>query len=88
MINLSLSSLVGTSLPGATSSISSRSNVFIEVDGSPHREHVDDQARDAWLRAQGFTVLRFSSHEVVTDRPTVLAAIEQAIRSTKQVPPP
>lgn len=34
--------------------------LIIEIDGGQHSEQMDyDQSRDAWLRSQGYTVLRF-----------------------------
>lgn len=42
--------------------------LIVEVDGAVHEapEQADhDARRDAFLRSKGFTVLRFSSHEVV-----------------------
>lgn len=41
--------------------------IAIEVDGGQHSEEKDyDMRRDDWLREQGFKVLRFWNHEVLT----------------------
>src|SRR5690606_7541204 len=50
--------------------------LVVEVDGGHHAEQViADQARDAWLRREGFEVLRFSNREVLTQLPEVKAVI-------------
>ena len=41
--------------------------MVVEVDGGQHNQQKSyDAKRDAWLRAEGFTVLRFWDHEVLT----------------------
>ena len=49
--------------------------LVIEVDGGQHLDCVADQRRDAWLESQGFSVLRFWNHEVLTESPSVLERI-------------
>jgi BirA family biotin operon repressor/biotin-[acetyl-CoA-carboxylase] ligase len=50
--------------------------VIVEVDGSQHQQASDyDAHRDAWLRAQGFDVLRFWNSDVFTNREGVAARI-------------
>ena len=40
--------------------------LIIELDGGQHAEQAAyDQHRDAWLRSQGYTVLRFWNNEVM-----------------------
>jgi very-short-patch-repair endonuclease len=42
--------------------------IIVEVDGEPHRDpeqREHDARRDAWLTAQGFTVLRFDNDLVL-----------------------
>ncbi len=59
--------------------------VIVEVDGSQHLEHPQqDQRRDAYLRAAGFHVLHFTNHQVLSDIHPVLESILQALES----PPP
>jgi very-short-patch-repair endonuclease len=54
-----------------------RHRLIVEADG-PFHDPQHDQARDAWLTAQGFRVLRFANREV--DQPGRVAdAILQAI---------
>ena len=39
--------------------------VVIECDGGQHADNPYDEARDAWLRSQGFKVLRFWNNDIV-----------------------
>lgn len=49
---------------------------MIELDGGQHTEQVRyDQARDAWLKSESFTVLRFWNNEVMQNLDGVLAQI-------------
>jgi len=55
--------------------------LIIELDGGQHAEQeAQDGARDAWLHAQGFAVLRFWNHEVLGNLEGVLAVIQRAVR--------
>jgi very-short-patch-repair endonuclease len=50
--------------------------LVVELDGSQHAERVAyDQARDAWLRSQGFRVLRFWNNEWTGQKEAVLEGI-------------
>jgi len=63
--------------------------VVIEVDGGQHAEGADrDARRDEWLRAQGFVVLRFWNHEVLTQIEDVKEAVWRALNEALLVPPP
>ncbi len=52
--------------------------LIVEADGSQHGESVRDSARDAWLTRNGYKVLRFWNHEVLTAQDDVLAIIAAA----------
>jgi very-short-patch-repair endonuclease len=52
--------------------------LVVEVDGSQHAENRRDEARGAWLEREGYRVLRFWNHEVLTTRDSVLATIAAA----------
>ncbi|NSL55645.1 endonuclease domain-containing protein [Uliginosibacterium aquaticum] len=53
--------------------------LVIELDGGQHADaQACDAARDAWLAAQGYRVLRFWNHEVTQE----LAAVLEKIRLT------
>ena len=53
----------------------------VEVDGGQHADSAADQERDAWLRAQGFSVLRIWNPDVFANLPGVLEAILCALRA-------
>ena len=54
--------------------------LIIEIDGGQHAEQAEyDQYRDAWLRSQGYTVLRFWNHEVMQQLEGVLEQIRNAV---------
>ena len=56
--------------------VCSQKRLIIKVDGSQHQQaNAYDEERDAWLRAQGFEVLRFWNTDVFTDRDGVAAKI-------------
>lgn len=62
--------------------ISLREKLVVELDGSQHytdKGSAYDQERDAYLRSQGLTVLRFSNVEVMSSIDGVLAAIEEHV---------
>jgi very-short-patch-repair endonuclease len=49
--------------------------LIVECDGFQHAGSQRDVARDAWLRAQGFTIARFWNHEILGERESVLNTI-------------
>ena len=54
-------------------------NLIVEVDGGQHQDDVEyDRRRDAWLQAQGYTVLRFWNNDVMQQTEIVLEAIRAA----------
>jgi very-short-patch-repair endonuclease len=53
--------------------------LIVELDGSQHADSVHDVRRDAWLRAQGFTILRFWNDEVMRECDDVLHTIYNAV---------
>lgn len=65
--------------------------LVVEADGGQHNESVGDQQRDAWLQAQGFTVLRFWNNEILGGESAVLEVILAAVTvalAGKQPSPP
>ncbi|OJW63269.1 MAG: hypothetical protein BGO65_07400 [Afipia sp. 64-13] len=63
--------------------------LVIEIDGGQHYETpglVADAARDAYLKAKGFDVLRFSNIDVLTNLPGVLEAILFLVRKKNPLP--
>lgn len=55
------------------------SRVIVEADGGQHHESAYDRERDAWLRAQGYRVLRFWNHEILRQTDVVLAEIDRVV---------
>ncbi len=54
--------------------------LIIELDGGQHAEQATyDQHRDAWLRSQGYTVLRFWNNDVLQRLEGVLAQIRSTL---------
>ena len=49
--------------------------LIVEVDGGQHLDSASDAGRDAWLREQGFTVLRFWNNDVLVRTESVLEEI-------------
>lgn len=55
--------------------------LVIEFDGRIHSaKRQKDHKRDAWMEAQGFTVLRFRNEQLLEDPESVLTAIAEIIR--------
>ena len=56
--------------------------LIIELDGGQHAEQQEyDRGRDTWLRNQGYTVVRFWNHQVLTETQAVLEAVRQKIQT-------
>jgi very-short-patch-repair endonuclease len=55
------------------------SRIVVEIDGGQHAENKRDAQRDAWLRSQGFEVLRFWNNDVLSNTAGVLEAIAGAV---------
>jgi very-short-patch-repair endonuclease len=63
--------------------------VVIEVDGGQHSEQRSyDDRRDAWLKKEGFRVLRFWDHEVRGEFENVKQVIWEALSAPSSVLPP
>jgi very-short-patch-repair endonuclease len=51
-------------------------NLIVELDGGQHQERAEyDKARDAWLKSEGYTVLRYWNNEVMENLEGVLEDI-------------
>jgi very-short-patch-repair endonuclease len=56
-------------------------HVAVELDGSRHAERSDyDVRRDSFLRSNGFRVLRFWNHDVLSRTDVVLETVYEALR--------
>ena len=62
-------------------------NLIVELDG-PFHDPDADAVRDAWLNAEGYRVVRFTTRSVFDDRDTVLEAIKAALRQPLLPPSP
>ena len=57
--------------------------LIVELDGGQHAEQLEyDSVRDAWLRAQGFRILRFWNNDVLQNINGVKDAILSELEST------
>ena len=52
--------------------------LIVEADGSQHGDDAGDARRDAFLRSEGFRVLRFWNNDILARREAVAAAIYAA----------
>lgn len=55
--------------------------LIVEADGSQHAENEADASRDAWLKKQGFTVLRFWNGDILKNMEGVAEAIIAATQN-------
>jgi very-short-patch-repair endonuclease len=61
--------------------------LVVELDGGQHAEDAPgekDETRDQWLEEEGFTVLRFWDHEVLSNTNGVLEVIRRVCRGLPQ----
>ena len=57
-----------------------KNRLIIELDGSQHEGSTRDEIRDAWLRAQGFRILRFWNIDINQALDGTLLAILDALK--------
>jgi very-short-patch-repair endonuclease len=68
--------------------------LIVEADGGQHSESAGDARRDAYLRSQGFRLLRFWNNDILENEEGVLTSILDALqaplpaRLQRAVPPP
>lgn len=62
--------------------------LIIEADGGQHSESLGDRRRDAYLREQGFRVLRFWNSDIFNNEDGVLTSILNALESPLSPTPP
>ena len=62
--------------------------LIVEADGGQHAVSPKDAVRDAWLKDQGFQVLRFWNHDILQRTEAVLEAIWNALREAPLSPDP
>ena len=62
-------------------------NWVIEVDGGQHSENQKDIKRDAWLKSQGFEVIRFWNNDVLGNLDGIFEVIALRLNSPTLAPP-
>ncbi|MDO8788381.1 MAG: DUF559 domain-containing protein [Sulfuritalea sp.] len=62
--------------------------LIVEADGGQHNGAPHDERRDAWLRAQGFKVMRFWNNEITSNLDDVLATVMAAVTESSPLPCP
>lgn len=63
--------------------------LVIEVDGLSHDAQIKyDAVREAFLKSQGFQIIRFSNQQVLEDAPAVAETIMHSIINVADVPRP
>ena len=62
--------------------------LIVEADDSQHMESEADERRDAWLKAQGFRVLRFWNNDILADTDAVAEAVLAALEIPHPNPSP
>ena len=59
--------------------------LMIELDGYSHDLRPGhDAARDRWMRAQGYRVVRFANAQVMADMESVMLGIMEAVRECRE----
>ena len=62
--------------------------LIVEIDGSQHADSLTDIVRTKWLNRNGYSVLRFWNHEVLTERRAVLETILAVLEGQIFAPSP
>ena len=58
-----------------------KSRLIIELDGSQHADNTSDAKRDAYLKSQGFRLLRIWNNDLAHARASVLDAVWHALQT-------
>ena len=59
-------------------------SIIVEADGGQHTDQeAYDAHRTAWLEAEGYQVLRFWNHAILTDTDAVMEAIGDAVHHAR-----
>jgi very-short-patch-repair endonuclease len=62
--------------------------LIVEADGGQHNDSPHDERRDAWLREQGFKVMRFWNNEIMSNLDGVLETVLAAATELPLSPNP
>ena len=66
-------------------------SLIVEIDGDSHGADLamsNDAVRDDYLRGRGFTVMRFSNRDVLTNAEGVFSVVASHLETPAPVPPP
>ncbi|MFG6447058.1 endonuclease domain-containing protein [Roseateles sp. BYS180W] len=64
-----------------------QARLIVELDGAHHHDQQEhDASRDAWLRSQGFEILRVWNSQWLSQREAVLGLIWAALRERSPLP--
>ena len=64
------------------------SRLIVEADGGQHNDSAHDERRDAYLRRQGFRILRFWNNEIFNEEEAVMERIYDALQAPLPNPSP
>ncbi|MDP2795127.1 MAG: endonuclease domain-containing protein [Sulfurisoma sp.] len=62
--------------------------LVVEADGGQHNASPTDARRDAWLKSQGFRVMRFWNDEILRNTEAVLEVVMAAVQDAPPLPQP
>ena len=62
--------------------------LIIEADGGQHNDSESDRIRDAYLKEQGFRVMRFWNHDILSNVQGVLEMIRASCQDSPTAPSP
>lgn len=63
--------------------------LIVEADGGQHADQITyDEKRTEWLESQGWRVIRFWNHDILTSRDGVTETLLEAIRYLENNPSP
>jgi very-short-patch-repair endonuclease len=60
-----------------------KSKLVVELDGSQHADSAYDARRDAFMQAQGWSILRFWNHDVLKQRTVVCETILATLQGNR-----
>jgi very-short-patch-repair endonuclease len=60
------------------------SRLIVEADGGQHADNEPDQKRTAWLKSQGWRVLRFWNNDILANTRGVVETIAETLRSANK----
>ena len=65
--------------------LSFEAHLIVEADGGQHAASPHDATRDAWLRHQGFTVIRYWNSDILTNPDGILTSLQQSAAAYQEI---